>query len=50
MGHSGILRPVAFRPHLTMGLAFSGRGFGSQQVRIAYVGAGHNEFGVHFHK
>jgi hypothetical protein len=32
----GILRPVAFRPHLTMGLALSGRVIGSQQANYAY--------------
>ena len=44
-----ISRPVAFRPHLTMDLAFSGRGFKLPTVKLCLLGAGHIHFEVFFH-
>ena len=40
----GILRPVAFRPHLTMSLAFSGSGFELPTGKLCLLGAGHIHF------
>ncbi len=45
----GILRPVAFRPHLTMGLAFYRRGFKLPTGKNRLLGAGHIQFEVFFH-
>jgi len=45
----GILRPVAFRLHLTMGLAFYGIGFELPTGKKRLSGAGHTQFEVFFH-
>jgi hypothetical protein len=45
----GILRPVAFRPHLTMELALYRRKLSSQQGNYALLGAGHIHLEVVFH-
>ena len=42
----GILRSVAFRPHLTIGLALYRRELSSQQGNYALLGAEHIHFKV----
>ena len=48
-GEKEISRPVAFRPHLTMGLAFCGRGFELPTGKLCLLGAGHIQFEVFSH-
>jgi hypothetical protein len=48
-GQTEALRPVAFRPHLTMGLAFYRRGFKLPTGKLCLLGAGHIYFEVFFH-
>ncbi len=45
----GILRPVAFRPHLTMGLALYRRKFKLPTGKLCLLGARHIHFEVFFH-
>ena len=44
------LRPVAFRPHLTMGLAFYRRRFKLPTGKLRLLGAGHIQFEVVLHE
>jgi len=41
---------VAFRPHLTMDLAFSGKGFKLPTGKLRPLGAGHIQFEVVLHE
>ena len=45
----GILRPMAFRPHLMIDLAFSGRDFELLTGKRCLSGAEHIQFEVVFH-
>ena len=42
-------RPVAFRPHLTIGLALSIRGFKLPTGKLCQLGAGHIQFEAFSH-
>ena len=46
----GILRPVAFRPHLIMSLALHRRRFKLPTGKLYLLGAGHIHFEVFFHR
>ncbi len=45
----GILKPVAFRPHLTMSLALYRKRFELPTGKLCLLGAGHIQFEVFFH-
>jgi len=45
----GVPRPVVFRPHFSMGLAFSVRGFELPTGKNRLLGARHIHFEVLFH-
>jgi hypothetical protein len=49
MGQNEIVRPVAFRPHLTVGLVLSKWYFGSQQNAFVPSGARLAHFEVFIH-